>query len=704
MPYAVAMRSFDPKTVLAGRSQPGALVAMIISGVCALVIIILFVAHAGGVAIVSMLLAGISLTGMLAIVFLVLNKLNPAPRYLMITVLLGGGGIAVAVSMLLEIAIGGSGMVSGSVVAPIVEEMSKGLIVAFVFWFRRAHITSVTDGIIYAAMAGLGFAAVENVGYYISAAAAGSLGLTFFLRGILTAPWHALFTSMTGMALVAAARSRSSNKRIGLPFLGYAGAVALHATWNTLSSFGLFGIVFAWLFEAGMVAVVLVFANKDRQKIMARVPGCLSQYLSQGVADQTDLPMLATMRARNSALAWVARGGPQAKSAMVDFQDAATQLTLLHDRALTGTIDPQDFYFRQAWLVVMLQTAHQVIKQYPRPLTVVPAYGATHLVGPQPGMPYGAPATPYSTPASPYGGAAPTYPPPTGTPSTGLGSTPTATPATPTTPYQAPYSPASPYGGAAPTYPPPTGTPSTGLGSTPTATPVTPTSPYQAAYTPASPYAGAAPASPYVPQTPGTPYGGTAPAYPPPTGTPYQAPYTPASPYGGAAPAYPSPLGMAPASATSYTPPTPAAPYVGATSPYGTTPASLGTTPPAPATPDSAASQYANTTPETPQAPAAPPGVTNQALPNPLDVGAYAAPSGGTDSATTDTPIPASPPTAATPTAATSATTPDQASLDTGLDTASPGLWGPEPPTWWSAPASPTHPDEPETASVPFAS
>jgi hypothetical protein len=55
----------------------------------------------------------------------------------------------------------------------------------------------VVDGIIYGTFAGLGFAAVENVGYYFRFRE--DMGLIFLVRGVLS-PWlHPLFTSMTGL-------------------------------------------------------------------------------------------------------------------------------------------------------------------------------------------------------------------------------------------------------------------------------------------------------------------------------------------------------------------------------------------------------------------------------------------------------------------------------------------------------------------------
>jgi RsiW-degrading membrane proteinase PrsW (M82 family) len=56
--------------------------------------------------------------------------------------------------------------VTASVFAPIVEESLKGLSVLIVFLIFRKEFDSILDGMIYAGVAALGFAATENA-YYI---------------------------------------------------------------------------------------------------------------------------------------------------------------------------------------------------------------------------------------------------------------------------------------------------------------------------------------------------------------------------------------------------------------------------------------------------------------------------------------------------------------------------------------------------------
>jgi RsiW-degrading membrane proteinase PrsW (M82 family) len=126
-------------------------------------------------------------------------------------------------------------------VAPIVEELSKAsaLAVVALAWSRR--LASVRDGIVYGALAGLGFAATENLGYYTLAAVQGGapgLARALYIRGVLQGLNHAAFTAATGAAVGAALGQRRASRaaRAGIVIAGLALAVAVHAAWNALGS------------------------------------------------------------------------------------------------------------------------------------------------------------------------------------------------------------------------------------------------------------------------------------------------------------------------------------------------------------------------------------------------------------------------------------------------------------------------------------
>src|SRR5688572_25599436 len=53
-----------------------------------------------------------------------------------------------------------------SISAPVVEESAKAIVLFIIYRRFRGEFNGIIDGIVYAAMVGLGFAATENVLYY----------------------------------------------------------------------------------------------------------------------------------------------------------------------------------------------------------------------------------------------------------------------------------------------------------------------------------------------------------------------------------------------------------------------------------------------------------------------------------------------------------------------------------------------------------
>ncbi len=124
--------------------------------------------------------------------------------------------------------------------APIVEESAKALILLIFFFWKRDEFDGIVDGIIYAGMAGLGFAMTENILYYGRAIQKGPdmLQSVFILRGMAAPFSHPLFTSMTGIGLGWSRQSQKPFVKIVVPLLGFMLAILMHATWNGSAAFG----------------------------------------------------------------------------------------------------------------------------------------------------------------------------------------------------------------------------------------------------------------------------------------------------------------------------------------------------------------------------------------------------------------------------------------------------------------------------------
>lgn len=130
-----------------------------------------------------------------------------------------------------------------SIIAPIIEESLKGLAVLIVFLLFRKEFDSIMDGIVYAAITAMGFAAVENVLYiyrngYEESGWAGFWTLVI-IRVLLVGGMHPFFTSFTGIGLAISRMSRNTLVKIVAIPTGYFTAIVLHAFHNTFG--GLIG-------------------------------------------------------------------------------------------------------------------------------------------------------------------------------------------------------------------------------------------------------------------------------------------------------------------------------------------------------------------------------------------------------------------------------------------------------------------------------
>jgi RsiW-degrading membrane proteinase PrsW (M82 family) len=124
--------------------------------------------------------------------------------------------------------------------APAIEELAKASGFAVVGLLAPGVTAGVAGAVATGALLGLGFAATENVGYYTLAAVQGGaagLARAVYLRGVVQAANHALFTATTGAGIGwAAARASSARARLAAIGLALGIAVSLHGVWNGVVS------------------------------------------------------------------------------------------------------------------------------------------------------------------------------------------------------------------------------------------------------------------------------------------------------------------------------------------------------------------------------------------------------------------------------------------------------------------------------------
>lgn len=309
--------------------------------------------------------------------FLWLDRYEAEPPALLLFAFGWGAAVATLVSIVVNTAsmeaiaaTGGDPSWAAVLVAPVVEETAKGLAVVAIFLARRREFDGVVDGIVYAGLVGIGFAFVENILYlgraFLEAGGVGAAAV-FVVRAIFSPFAHPLFTMAIGVGVGVAARRHQAAAWAWAPLAGWVVAVLLHALWNfaavaSMSGFlVLYVVVQMPLFAAAVALAVL--ARRREGRLVARH---LDVYARSGWLTAGEVRMLASLPERASARGWALRTlGPDARDAMRDFQEIATELAFLRERMSHGTApdDAADTELR------MLQTLwHTRTRFLPKPV------------------------------------------------------------------------------------------------------------------------------------------------------------------------------------------------------------------------------------------------------------------------------------------------------------------------------------------------
>ncbi len=134
---------------------------------------------------------------------------------------------------------------TASLFAPPIEETMKGLAVLLIFLIFKNEFDSILDGIVYASVAALGFAATENIfyifkyGYSDISSQQGNWLATMltisFVRVIMVGWQHPFYTSFFGIGLAIARLNQNRKVKIIAILAGWTLAVLTHSIHNTLS-------------------------------------------------------------------------------------------------------------------------------------------------------------------------------------------------------------------------------------------------------------------------------------------------------------------------------------------------------------------------------------------------------------------------------------------------------------------------------------
>ncbi len=198
----------------------------------------------------------------------------------------GGGAYIINTVMGLGVYIvtgseGATDFATASIIAPIVEESLKGLAVLVVFFLFRKEFDSVLDGIIYAGVTALGFAAIENVLYiyergYLESGWEGLWTLAF-IRIVLVGWQHPFYTAFTGIGLAVARLNRNPLVKLLAAVAGFMAAVMAHAFHNTFGGLigGLEGLAIGtaidWIGWFFMLVFIVWMIFKERGILQRRL-------------------------------------------------------------------------------------------------------------------------------------------------------------------------------------------------------------------------------------------------------------------------------------------------------------------------------------------------------------------------------------------------------------------------------------------------
>lgn len=194
------------------------------------------------------------LTPMLFFAYLVYwtDRYEREPKTLLFGVFLWGAIVAAGSSFLVNTIIGRgvynlttsealAGITTGIMIAPVVEEALKGLAVLIIFLAFRNEFDSILDGIVYAAITALGFAATENIFYIYNYgyAEAGFSGLVWlvFVRVVLVGWQHPFYTAFSGIGLAVARLSKYTWVKTVALLIGFSIALLTHSFHNLLAIF-----------------------------------------------------------------------------------------------------------------------------------------------------------------------------------------------------------------------------------------------------------------------------------------------------------------------------------------------------------------------------------------------------------------------------------------------------------------------------------
>jgi RsiW-degrading membrane proteinase PrsW (M82 family) len=209
-----------------------------------------------------------------------IDRFEREPWFLRLAAFLWGALIAIPTALLIEhnidlatLNIAGSDDLLrsflGGLNAGVTEETVKGLGLLLLFLVLRDEFDNITDGIVYGALIGAGFAMVEN---FVKFTQYPDQFLPYLIVGRVVLGWlcHSTFTACFGATLGYVRHTRVRWRQIVFPLLGYLCAVGLHTVFDFIN-----------LFANALVLAYPGNINVDRVSLIAITGNFVPPFIAQ---------------------------------------------------------------------------------------------------------------------------------------------------------------------------------------------------------------------------------------------------------------------------------------------------------------------------------------------------------------------------------------------------------------------------------------
>lgn len=329
------------------------ILAALVAFLLGLIILLLIGVETGPVALLIGLVSATVPVPLYLVLVLWIDRYEAEPPWMLATAFLWGALVAIFLALLLNTASDvavqlmteseKAGQTFAIVIsAPIVEESAKALILVIFFFWKKDEFDGVIDGIVYASMAGLGFAMTENIQYYGKAVmefGANGLKFVFIIRGALAPFSHPMFTSLTGIGLGLARQSQNTAVKWIAPVLGLLAAISMHIIWNgsgTIFGATAFKLTYIVIMIPAffIMLVVIILALRREGQIVREYLGPDYQ---GGILTQKEYDQLCSVRGRmGSSLNAFSRGGFSHWQTARQLNQTASELAFHRNRIARG--------------------------------------------------------------------------------------------------------------------------------------------------------------------------------------------------------------------------------------------------------------------------------------------------------------------------------------------------------------------------------